>query len=137
MPVPGIYVAGATTAITRRCAFRKAFLAPWHPLVRQVSLYSLGDAQRETGVEVHHATTVLTHYHASVTPRYGNLPDFLRRLHHDMSCALNALLARERYDAPRELWDGRPPHRMRLLDAAAQASQLVYEHLNPVAAGLV
>jgi hypothetical protein len=54
-----------------------------------------------------------------------------------VSCAINTLLAHERYDAPRQLFDGRAPHDMRLLDAAAQASHLTYEYLNPVAAGLV
>lgn len=54
-----------------------------------------------------------------------------------MSCALNTLLAREGYDQPKELWDGRSTHAMRLLDAAAQAGSLNYQYLNTVAAGLV
>ncbi len=137
MTAPHITVAGATTAITRRTSFRKGFLAPWHPLVRDIWLYSLADAQRHTNVAIHHGVMVINHHHLDVTPSSGNLPEFTRRVHVDMSCALNTLLARERYDAPRELWDGRIPHYMRLLDAAAQASHLVYEHVNCVAAGLV
>lgn len=134
---PRIVVAGATTAITRRTTLRKAFLAPWHPLVPQVWLYSLADAQRRTGVAVHHGICVITHHHLNVTPASDNLPEFTQNLHHDLSCALNTLLAHERYDAPRELFDGRSAHCMRLLDAPAQASQLVYEYNNCVAAGLV
>lgn len=135
--VPRIIVAGATTAITRRTTLRKAFLAPWHPLVTQVWLYSLAEAQRRTGVAVHHAIGVINHHHLTVTPQRDNLPEFTRLFHHDVSSALNTLLAHERYDTPRELFDSRSTHCMRLLDAGAQASQLVYEHNNCVAAGLV
>jgi hypothetical protein len=130
-------VSGATTAITRRTNMRKAFLAPWHPLVRDIWLYSIALAQHATDVAVHLGSLVVTHHHVDVTPSKDNLPEFTRRLHHDMSCALNTLLSNERYDSPRELWDGRRPHYMRLMDEAAQASHLVYEHINPVAAGLV
>ncbi len=137
MGAPHITVSGATTALTRRAAFRKAFFAPWHPLVRDLWLYSLAWAQRETGVAVHHGVLVINHEHLTVTPSSNDLPAFTHRVHRDTSCALSTLLARERYDAPRELWDGREPHRMRLVDAAAQASHLVYEHVNCVAAGLV
>jgi hypothetical protein len=34
----GIYVSGATTSLVRRTTLRKAFLAPWHPLVNQIIL---------------------------------------------------------------------------------------------------
>ena len=124
-------------AITRRTTMRKAFLGPWHPLVEQCWLYALADAQRQTGVAVHHSTLVLSHHHTDVTPCEENLPEFLRRFHRDLSCSLHELLAEEGYDGPRELFDDRPTHLMRLMDAEAQASHLVYERLNPVAAGLV
>ncbi len=116
---------------------RKGFLGAWHPLVAQCWLYALADAQRHTGVAVHHSVLVVSHHHTSVTPAHDNLPEFCRRLHRDMSCAVHVLLCGERYDAPREVFDDRPVHMMRLLDAAAQASHLVYEYLNPPAAGLV
>jgi hypothetical protein len=133
----GIYVSGATTSLTRRTTLRKAFLGPWHPLVNQIILYSLADAQRHTGVAVHHVAVMPTHTHTEVTPSRANLPDFTRRHHRDVSCGLHDLLCQEKYDAPRELWDDRQTHRMRLLDGAAQASQMVYGRLNGVAAGLV
>jgi len=134
---PRIIVPGATTAITRRTTLRKGFLAPWDPRVQQAWLYSLADAQRNTDVAVHHSNLVIDHHHTNVTPASDNLPEFVRRLHHDVSCSLNTLLTLERYDAPRELFDGRSAHYMRLLDAPAQASHLIYEYLNCVAAGLV
>jgi len=123
--------------MTRRTTLRKAFLAPWHPLVKDVWLYSLAYAQREKSVAVHHGILVLNHEHLTVTPEQDNLPQFTELLHREVSKGLNTLLARERYDSPRELFDGREPHYMRLMDAAAQASHLVYEYNNCVAAGLV
>jgi len=116
---------------------RKAFLAPWHPLVEHIRLWFLAKAQVETGVAIHAVHDVITHHHTRVTPSEDNLPRFTRLVHGETSKALNALLAHERYDAPGEIFDDRQTHYMRLLDAEAMASQHVYEHLNTVAAGLV
>ena len=137
MTSPRIIVSGATTAITRRTTLRKAFLGPWDPLVQQCWLYALADAQRHTEVAIHHGILVVNHEHLIVTPSYDNLPEFVRRAHRDMSCAINTLLAQHRYDAPRELFDGRAPHYQRLCDDASQAVRLLYDHANCVAAGLV
>lgn len=137
MTSPRIVVPGATTAPTRRTNLRKAFLAPWHPTVSKVWLYALADAQRRTCLAVHHAIRVVNHHHLSVTPAADNLPEFTQLFHRDVSCALTTLLTQERYDAPGEIFDSRSTHCMRLLDAPAQASQLVYEYNNCVAAGLV
>ncbi|MGF1469038.1 MAG: hypothetical protein ACFCGT_23175 [Sandaracinaceae bacterium] len=134
---PNIVVRGATTVITRRTTLRKAFLGPWDPTVAAIWLYALADAQRHTGVAVHLSTLVPNHHHTIVTGTEANLPEFTRRLHRDVSCALHVLLAEHRYDAPRELWDSREPHYLRLMDAPAQASHGLYVHLNNVAAGLV
>lgn len=135
--MPRIIVRGATTALTRRTTLRKAFLAPWHPLVDNCFLYSLADAQRNTQVEVHHAIANINHHHSTATPTKDNFPEFTHRFHHDLSCSLQELLREHHYDVPGELFDGRPTFMMRLLDAEAQASQLVYERLNACAAGLV
>ena len=134
---PRIIASGATFAVTRRTTLRKMFLAPWHPEVSAAWLYALADAQADTGIAVHLGNRVLTHHHLTVTVDEPNLPDFLKRVHHDISCALNTLLARERYDAPGELFDKRSSHCMRVVDAPAQATQLVYDYNNGVAAGLV
>ena len=130
-------VRGATTAITRRTNGRKAMLGHWHPLVQPIVLYALADAQRQERVRIHHVCAVVSHLHTNVTGDEDNLPRFTHRVHTDISKGINTLLANERYDAPRQLFDNRQPHMMRLVDPAAQASHLVYEYLNPVAAGLV
>ncbi|MGE0785156.1 MAG: hypothetical protein AB7S26_05660 [Sandaracinaceae bacterium] len=137
MTAPAIVVRGATVALCRRTNLRKAFLGEWHPLVAQLWLYALALAQRETGVEIHQSTRVITHHHTDITAPNDRLPDFKRILHGQFSKSLNALLARERYDEPRQLWDDRPTHTMRLLDVEAQVAQLIYSVVNPVAAGLV
>lgn len=132
-----IVVRGATLALTRRTMYRKAFLAPWDPLVPDIWTYALADAQRHTGVAVHSTTLCITHHHTEVGLEEPALAELLGRVHGDTSCALNALLIKNRYDAPRTIFDKRSTHVMRLMDAAAQLDQAVYDHTNPVAAGLV
>ena len=137
MTRPRIVVPGATLALCRRTNLRKAFLADWDPLIDEIFLYALADAQRHTGVAIHSAVRVATHYHIQVTLSEANLGEFLRRVNGDISRAVNALLKRSGYDTPGAIFDHRPTHAMRLIDAAAQLAQLVYDHVNPVAAGLV
>jgi putative transposase len=133
---PRIVAKGATYAVTRRCVCRKAFLGWWHPEVDDIFFWCLAVVADKCGVHLHHAVRVGSHYHLSFTITRENLGAFLQRLHHQMSCMLNTLLARERYDAPRELFDARGSHVMRLMDAEAQLAHTVYERLNVVVAGL-
>jgi len=72
-----------------------------------------------------------------VTPSSNNLPKFIKLVHEDVSCSVNTLMARERYDQPHELFDDRPTHTLRLRDGEAQALHLACEFVNCVAAGLV
>ena len=137
MTQPFIHVRGATMSVCRRTNLRKAFLAPWHPLVNDIWLFALADAARVTGVSIHMTRLVVNHHHTDVTPSRDNLPEFWRRVHSDVSCALNQLLLEHGYDKPRQIWDGRGPHYLRLLDGTAQISQLVYDDVNQVSAGLV
>lgn len=137
MAPPRIIVPGSTVAFARRATFRKAFLGDWDPRVSEAWLYALADAQREHGVAVHHGVRCVNHHHVEVTAGEANLPEFLHRFHRDVSCALSALMAQERYDTPGQLFDDRPTHVMQLVDEPAQMRHLLYSHLNPVAAGLV
>jgi len=137
MTMPRPIVPGACVAMTRRTVLRKAFVGWWDRRVDACWLYAMADAQRRTGMRLHHAVRVVNHQHVSGTAARPNLPEFLRWFHGETSCALNQVMTRRKIDAPGQLWDGRQPHFMRLMDAEAQAAHLVYERLNPVAAGLV
>lgn len=134
---PRIVVPGATLAITRRTVLRKAFLGDWDPRVSEGFLYCLAHAANKYRATVHIATRVVSHHHLDATFDDANWPDFLQLFHRELSAFINALLAANRYDMPSQVFDGEQAHAMRLLDAAAQLGHLVYEHLNPVAAGLV
>jgi putative transposase len=122
--------------VTRRCVCRKAFLGWWHPEVDDVFFWCLAYAAEACGVHLHHAVRVSSHHHLTFTVTRKNLGEFLRLLHHQISSMLNALLEREGHEAPRELFDARGSHVMRLMDAEAQLAHLVYERVNVVDAGL-
>ena len=132
-----IVVKGATTALTRRTAFRKLLWTPSSPMMTQGYLFALGMAQAKTGMLVHHGTLMPNHAHVTVTPTEENLPSFTRRLNRESSCFLKEYLAETGYEPPANVWDDRDPHCMRLVDAGAMLAWLVYEHVNCVAAGLV
>ena len=136
MGKPRIVARGATYAITRRTVFRKAFLGWWSKEVDDIWFWCLALACEKCGVVLHHAVRVGSHYHLTITCLEENLGEFLWWLNHSMSRALNALLEKEGYDAPGQLFDGRQTHVMRLMDAEAQMVSLVYERLNPPKAGL-
>ena len=130
-------IVGATDALTRRTNFRKAALAPWDRSVSQTWLYALAGASHKCEVDVHTTMVVPSHQHTEVTPRKKNTADFLHRLHHPTSCALNTLLQDRGFDPMDQLWDNAQPGRMRLLDAEAQMAQTLYTRLQNCAAGLV
>ena len=116
---------------------RKAVLGHWDPRVQQGWLYNLASAANTLDIDVHFTTLVLNHHHTSVTAKLGNMSPFLQRLHQPMSCFVNTLLQQRSFDAMDFVWDGDRPHRMRLRDAEAMMTQLVYERVQTVAAGLV
>ncbi len=130
-------IPGSTEALVRRVAFRKAGLAPWDTRVEQAWLYALARAAKATQTDVNHTVLVLNHHHTTVTASDEPIRNFLGRLHHPMSCVMNRLLEQRGFDAFDTFWDSRQPHRMRLLDAAAQMSQLIYHQVQLVAAGMV
>ena len=116
---------------------RKAVLGPWDPRVQQGWLYNLAGVAADLDVEVHHTILNINHHHTMVSTKHGNMSAFLPRLHQQMSCFVNTLLQQRGFDAMGHVWDGDRPHRMRLLDAEAMMTQLIYERVQAVAAGLV
>ncbi len=136
MTHPRIVVRGATYAVTRRCVCRKSFLGWWSDEVDAVWLWCLALAAEKCNVDIHHAVRVGSHYHLTFTIREENLGRFLWWLNRSLSCALNALLEKHGIEAPRELFDSRHTYVERLVDAESQLANIVYERLNPPAAGL-
>lgn len=116
---------------------RKAALGPWDPRVQQGWLYTLASAASDLDIDVHLTSLVINHHHTSVSAPHANISAFTHRLHQPMSCFINTLLQERGFDAMDHVWDGDRPHRMRLLDAEAMMTQLVYEKVQAVAAGLV
>jgi hypothetical protein len=106
-------------------------------MVDDIWQYALAEAARNHDVALHLSVRMPNHHHTDVTPRQDNLPAFAQQLHRDVSCAIKMLMEHERYEPPQDLWDGRAPHYLRLVDPAAQAAQLIYDYVNPPAAGLV
>ena len=132
-----IVVPGQTLAVTRRTTLRKLLWTPSAPIVAQGFLYALAEAQQRYDVEVHHVSLMPTHHHTTITPREANAPAFYRMLHRESGRFLQELLLELGYDAPPNVWDGRPTHDMILVDVGAQLEWLLYEHVQAVAAGLV
>ncbi|MAQ17277.1 MAG: hypothetical protein CMN30_21085 [Sandaracinus sp.] len=106
-------------------------------MVREIWLYSLADAARQTRTTVHMATLMPNHLHTDVTPSEPDLPEFAERFHTSVAKGVKRLLQMEGYDVPTSIFDGRAPHYLRLLDSGAQMSQVIYDYLNPSAAGLL
>lgn len=134
---PRIIVPGATMALTRRNTHRKLLWTPFATVVHQGWMYALARAQQEHDVLLHHGILQSNHAHLTVTPKKANLPEFLRYLHRESARFLQEALLAHGYDAPSCVWDERPTHVMRCLDAGAALAWILYSHLNPVAAGLV
>ena len=116
---------------------RKAALGHWDPRVEQGWLYNLAEASTALDIDVHLTALVVNHHHTTVGSKHGNISEFTHRLHQPMSCFVNTLLQKRGFDAMDRVWNGDRPHRMRLLDAEAMMTQLIYERLQAVAAGLV
>jgi hypothetical protein len=130
-------VPGATVAVTRRTTHRKLLFTPFDEVVQQGWLYALGRAQEEHDVLLHHGTQQGNHTHTTVTPTEDNLPEFLRSVHRETARFTQETLLEHGYDAPSCVWDERPTHLMRCVDAGATTGWVLYSHLNPVSAGLV
>ena len=62
--------------------------------MNQAWLYSLGDAQEQTGINLHCASNAVSHLHTSGSDDNENRPEFLRLFHGNLSRALNTLLGR-------------------------------------------
>jgi hypothetical protein len=79
--------------VTRRCSERRYFLRPC-AASQQTTLYALGVAAAEHGIELHWFMLMSNHYHLGCTDRRGTLPEFYRDVHRNVAKCMNAHLGR-------------------------------------------
>jgi len=86
--------------VVRRTSQRLYRFPPWDGVVRQIFLYCLGYASRETGVEVHGWILLSNHYHVVLTDVRGEAPAFFQKLNQNM-----AMLIKRHFGLSEELWN--------------------------------
>jgi hypothetical protein len=131
MTQPRQVLAGTTSLVTRRTLRRHHLFRP-DPAIRDLYLYVLAIAARDSGILVHALTLMSTHEHLVVTDPRGCMPDFLRRLHRLVALGTKSV---RNWDGP--VWDGRRTSTVRLATEAAIVEKLAYVIANPAEAGLV
>ena len=118
--------------VTRRCTQRQYLLLPSH-VCKEVFLYALALAQRETGVQVHVVVVLSNHYHLMLSLFNCLLPDFAYVLDKYIAKCMNAYYGRwENFFAA-----GVQPSYVRCEDEESMLKQAVYSITNPVKDGLV
>ncbi len=131
--------------MTRRTNLRKFALGNWDPQVSQIYLYSLGVAalgaddgmgDRDSEAVFHQICLMGTHPHVLVTDVRGRAPRIFCKAHSWTAKAINVLLAKRGYQRLGQVFDGRQISFMRTMDWSAELKQVLYQYLNPVAAGL-
>ena len=80
MTYPRRIVPGTTYLLTRRCTQRRFMLVP-RGIVPELFGGCVALAAERHGVLVHAVTVMSNHYHAVVTDRHGNIPEFCRDVH--------------------------------------------------------
>ncbi len=145
MTAPRARVHGETLAMTRRTNLRKFVLGNWDPQVSQIYLYSLGAAalgaddgmgERLSEAVFHQICLMGTHPHVLLTDVRGRAPRIFCRAHSWSAKAINVLLAKRGYQRLGQVYDGRQISFVRTMDWSAELKQVLYQFLNPVAAGL-
>jgi len=131
MTSPRLVRPGATSLVTRRCAYGRFRLHP-SPLRNRAFGYSLARAARATGVQIHAACVMSNHYHLVVTDTRATLPRFFQLLDAELAKVLNVLDGQDE-----SVWKGGSYNAVHLdgLDVIVEKS--AYALANPVAAGLV
>lgn len=131
MTAPRQLLKGATYMITRNCVRGEFRLKPG-VLQNRLFGYSLARAAEATGVRVHVACVMSSHYHLVVTDPQARLPEFQHKLNGEVGRALNAL-----YGLDECLWRSGSYHALLLDSPDVVVDRCAYVLANPVNAGLV
>lgn len=131
MTAPRQLLRGSTYMITRNCVFGEFRLKPG-VLQNRIFGYSLARAAEATGVRVHVACVMSSHYHLVVTDAQARLPEFQHQLNGEVGRALNAL-----YGLDESFWRSGSYHALLLDSPEVVVDRCAYALANPVNAGLV
>jgi REP element-mobilizing transposase RayT len=133
MTAPRQILKNTTYLITRRCSQRQFLIRPdKEGVINNVFLFCLAYAADQYGVVIHAFCALSNHYHAVITDRDGNLPDFMASLNKLVSKCVN-----DHLDRGETLWSSNPYSAVKLADENAILEKIVYTLTNPIAAGLV
>lgn len=117
--------------VTRNCVFGEFRLRPG-VLQNRILGYSLARAAESSGVRVHAACVMSSHYHLVVTDPQARLPEFQHQLNGEVGRALNAL-----YGLDESFWRPGSYHALLLDSPETVVDRCAYALANPVSAGLV
>lgn len=131
MTAPRQLLKGSTYMVTRNCVFGEFRLKPG-VLQNRTFGYSLARAAEATGVRVHVACVMSSHYHLVVTDPQARLPEFQHQLNGEVGRALNAL-----YGLDESFWRSGSYHALLLDSPDVVVDRCAYVLANPVNAGLV
>ena len=131
MTHPRPVLPGHSFLLTRRCSQRQLLMVPSSE-VNQAFLYCLAEAAQLFDIDVHSVVVMSNHYHATVTDKVGNYPQFLARFHRHLAKVLNHLLGRWE-----NFWASEQTSMVRLIQPDDLLDKMVHSFINPVEAGLV
>ena len=130
--MPRLIRPNATYAIERRIERRRFLLRPDAEL-NNLFIWLVAICAERTGVEVHIATVMSTHFHLVVHAPHENVSVFMHLLDMHMACALQVY----RRFAHGVIWEPGKLSIVELVTPEAVEQQIAYAIVNPVKAGLV
>lgn len=122
---------GASYLVTRNCINDEFRLKPG-VLPNQIFAYALGRAMESSGVLLHAACVMSSHYHMVVTDPWACLPRFHQSLDAEVARALNSL-----YGLRDHFWRSGSYNAVLLDSHGDVVDRCAYAIANPVTAGLV
>jgi putative transposase len=131
MTAPRHLLPDTTYLLTRRCTQGECLLRG-DAETNRIFLYWVAVAAQRSGVEVHGYVQMANHWHAVVTDRTGNLPEFVHDLHRGIAVDMNTKLKRRE-----NFWSSGRTSVVPLRTADLVLEKLAEMITNPVAAGFV
>ena len=131
MTLPRQFLPNTTYFITRRTTQREFWLKPTKQTT-QIFLYCIAMAAQKTGVRLHAACVMSSHWHAIVSDFDTNVAQFYTWVHKYVAKAVNCARGRKE-----NLWSSEKPSVISLESPEDVLDKIVYTLCNPVSAQLV